>query len=99
MLFDLPTLLSLRVGIDVLIALAFWAQMRRYPAIGGPGWWSLSSVLHIVGSTGLLLRGAIPDALNFSLCLHRGQSALNGSCGFTQRCGQVCDGHMGVYSQ
>ena len=39
MLLDLPTLLALRVGIDVMIALAFWAQMRRYPAIGGPGWW------------------------------------------------------------
>ena len=31
MLFDMSTLLAMRVGIDVLIALAFWGQMRRYP--------------------------------------------------------------------
>jgi signal transduction histidine kinase/CheY-like chemotaxis protein len=67
MLFDLPTLLSLRVGIDVLIALAFWAQMRRYPAIGGPGWWSVSALLSIVGSVMLLSRGSLPDALTFPL--------------------------------
>jgi len=67
MLFDLPTLLALRVGIDVLIALAFWAQMRRYPAIGGPGWWSVSALLSIVGSVMLLSRGGLPDALTFPL--------------------------------
>ena len=67
MLFDLPTLLALRVGIDVLTALAFWAQMRRYPAIGGPGWWSMSAVLSIVGSVMLWSRGGLPDALTFPL--------------------------------
>ena len=67
MWFDLQTLLALRVGVDLLIALAFLAQMRRLPAMGGPGWWALSSALHIAGSTGLLLRGAVPDVLNFSL--------------------------------
>jgi len=67
MFFDLPTLLALRVGIDVLIALAFWAQMRRYPAIGGPGWWSLSAVLGILGSVMLWSRGSLPDALTFPL--------------------------------
>ena len=56
MQLDLPTLLLMRLGVDVLIAGAFWAQMRRYPAIGGPGWWSLGSVLSIVGSVGLMLR-------------------------------------------
>ncbi len=65
MLFDLPTLLALRLGIDVLIALAFWAQMRRYPAIGGPGWWSVSALLSILGSVMLLSRGGLPDALTF----------------------------------
>ncbi|MDP2016138.1 ATP-binding protein [Hydrogenophaga sp.] len=65
MLFDLPTLLALRVGVDLLIALAFWAQMRRYPAIGGPGWWSLSAVLGILGSVMLWSRGALPDAVTF----------------------------------
>ena len=65
MLFDLPTLLAVRVGVDFLIALAFWAQMRRYAAIGGPGWWSLSSVLGILGSVMLWSRGAWPDAVTF----------------------------------
>lgn len=65
MFFDLPTLLALRVGVDFLIALAFWAQMRRYPAIGGPGWWSLSAVLGILGSVMLWSRGTLPDAVTF----------------------------------
>lgn len=67
MSFDLPTLLALRLGIDLLIALAFWAQMRRYPTIGGPGWWSFSSVLAILGSVMLWSRGVLPDALTFSV--------------------------------
>jgi signal transduction histidine kinase/PAS domain-containing protein/ActR/RegA family two-component response regulator len=67
MLLDLPTLLALRVGIDVMIALAFWAQMRRYPAIGGPGWWSVSALLSIVGSVMLWSRGSLPDAWVFPL--------------------------------
>ena len=39
MLPDLYTLLLVRMGFDGLIALAFLRQMRRYPGIGGPGWW------------------------------------------------------------
>ncbi len=61
MLFDMPTLLALRVGIDVLIALAFWGQMRRYPTIGGPGWWAVSALVAIVSSIGLSLRGFAPE--------------------------------------
>jgi len=61
MLFDMPTLLALRVGIDVLIALAFWGQMLRYPTIGGPGWWSVSALVAIVGSIGMLMRGFAPE--------------------------------------
>ncbi len=61
MLFDLPTLLALRVGIDILIALVFWGQMRRYPTIGGPGWWALSALVTIVGSLGLSMRGFAPE--------------------------------------
>ncbi|MGC4367873.1 hybrid sensor histidine kinase/response regulator [Hydrogenophaga sp. R2] len=55
--FDLDTLLSLRVAVDALIVLAFWAQSRRYPGIGGPGWWAVASFLSILGSGGLWLRG------------------------------------------
>ena len=32
MLFDMPTLLAMRVGIDGLTALAFFGLLRRYPA-------------------------------------------------------------------
>ena len=73
MLFDMPTLLALRVGIDVLIALAFWGQMRRYPAIGGPGWWSAAALVSIVASLGLWLRGSVPDALGYGV----GNTALS----------------------
>ena len=55
-MFDLVTLLSMRVAIDALIVAAFWAQSRRYPGIGGPGWWAVASFLSILGSGGLWLR-------------------------------------------
>jgi signal transduction histidine kinase len=67
MLFDMPTLLALRVGIDVLIALAFWGQMLRYPTIGGPGWWAVSALVAIVGSIGLLMRGFAPELFTISV--------------------------------
>lgn len=53
---DLPTVLLLRLAVEVLIACAFAALARRYPAIGGPGWWSLGSVMAISGSLALMLR-------------------------------------------
>ncbi|WP_310568033.1 ATP-binding protein [Hydrogenophaga sp.] len=64
MLPDLPTLLLVRLGVDALIAVAFWGQMRRYPGIPGPGWWSLGAVLSIVSSVLLMVRvgGAGPLA-------------------------------------
>ncbi len=74
MLFDMPTLLAMRVGIDGLTALAFFGLLRRYPTIGGPGWWSLSATVSILGSLGLWLRGSVPDFLaygvgNAALCI------------------------------
>ncbi len=66
-LFDLPTLLALRIGVDALIAVAFWGLMRRYPAIGGPGWWSASALVSIVGSAGLWLRGSAPELFTVSI--------------------------------
>lgn len=74
-LFDLPTLLALRIGVDALIAIAFWALMRRYPAIGGPGWWSVSALVSIVGSAGLWLRGSAPEFFTVSIA----NSALTAS--------------------
>ncbi len=58
MLPDLTTLLLVRLGVDALIAVAFWGQMRRYPSIHGPGWWSLGAVLSIAGSALLMVRVA-----------------------------------------
>ncbi len=66
-LFDLPTLLALRIGVDALIAIAFWGLMRRYPGIGGPGWWSVSALVSIVGSAGLWLRGSAPELFTVSI--------------------------------
>ncbi|WP_382162579.1 ATP-binding protein [Hydrogenophaga sp. ANAO-22] len=70
----MPTLLAMRVGIDGLTALAFFGLLRRYPTIGGPGWWSLSATVSILGSLGLWLRGSVPDFLaygagNAALCI------------------------------
>lgn len=70
----MPTLLALRVGFHTLVALAFFAQMRRYPTIGGPGWWALSALAAIVGSIGFWFRDSWPDAVtygvgNASLCI------------------------------
>ena len=53
---DLSTLLLVRLGVDALIAGAFWGQMRRYPTIDGPGWWSLGGLLSIVASLALMAR-------------------------------------------
>jgi two-component system, cell cycle sensor histidine kinase and response regulator CckA len=58
MLPDLNTLLLVRFGVDALIAFAFWGQMRRYPGIGGPGWWALGAVMSILGSIALMQRVA-----------------------------------------
>ncbi|MDO9437890.1 ATP-binding protein [Hydrogenophaga sp.] len=63
MLFDTQTLLALRLGIDLLIALAFWGLSRRYPRMGGPGWWTLAALLSIVGSLGLWMRTEPPHLL------------------------------------
>lgn len=60
MLFDLPTLLALRVGVDVLIAAAFWGMQRRMPAIPGPRWWACASLIHIAATASLVLRSHLP---------------------------------------
>ncbi len=67
MLFDLPTLIALRVAADALMAVAFLAQARRYPTLGGPAWWSVAALLSIVGTIGLATRGVWPDALSIPL--------------------------------
>lgn len=56
MSLDLTTLLVLRFGVDLLIAIAFGAMARRYPSIGGPGWWALGSVINMVGAFGMVIR-------------------------------------------
>jgi PAS domain S-box-containing protein len=64
---DLSTVLMVRLGVDVLIAGAFWAQMRRYPNIGGPGWWSLSSLISIAGTVALMQRVGGSDIMGAAL--------------------------------
>ena len=64
---DLLTLLAVRLAVDLLIAVAFFALMRRYPAIGGPGWWASSAVLTMVGSLGLWLRADGHDLFSISV--------------------------------
>jgi len=58
MLPDLYTLLLVRLGVDVLIAVAFGGLVRRYPGIGGPGWWASGALLSILGTLMLLERVA-----------------------------------------
>ncbi len=67
MWYDLQTLLALWVGVDVVIGLTFLAQHRRLPAIGGPGWWALAALGHIVASSVMLLRPALPPVLGIPL--------------------------------
>jgi two-component system, cell cycle sensor histidine kinase and response regulator CckA len=75
---DLATLLLLRLMLEVLIAFAFLALMRRYPAIGGPGWWSLGSLLGILGSLALMLRvsGLSPHVASLAGVLMFGANAF-----------------------
>ncbi len=47
---DIPTIVVLRLGVDVLIALLFLDFYRRHSAVGGPGWWCLSSVMSFFGT-------------------------------------------------
>ncbi|WP_066271950.1 hybrid sensor histidine kinase/response regulator [Hydrogenophaga palleronii] len=67
MLFDLSTLLAMRVGIDLLTGLAFFGLLSRYRHIGGPGWWALSALASILASLGLWLRDLVPDVLSIGV--------------------------------
>jgi signal transduction histidine kinase len=75
---DLATVILLRLGVEVLIALAFLGLARRYPAIGGPGWWSLGSLLAILGSLTLALRvgGLPPQVASIAAVLMFASNAL-----------------------
>ena len=64
---DLATLLVVRLGIDLLTGLGFLALMKRYPAIGGPGWWASSAAVSIVGAAGMMMTGQVPAAWSTSL--------------------------------
>lgn len=61
---DLATLLFVRLGVDGLVAVAFLANARRYPTIGGPRWWALSAGLSMLAALAALWRvaGAGPVA-------------------------------------
>ncbi len=55
MSLDLSTLLVMRFSVDLLIAIAFGAMVRRYPSIGGPGWWALGSLINLFGAMGMVM--------------------------------------------
>lgn len=65
--FDLATLLAVRLGVDVFSGLGFWAMMKRYPGIGGPGWWAVSAICSVVAAAGLMLTGDVPRVFSTSL--------------------------------
>lgn len=67
MTIDLLTILVVRVCVDVLVCWAFAFQARRHPEIAGPGWWALATLLSVLGSLGLGLRGVVPDFLTIGL--------------------------------
>jgi signal transduction histidine kinase/PAS domain-containing protein len=63
MTFDLATLMAVRVCVDALIAIAFWAQSRRHPSVGGSMWWSWAAVSAIVAMVTTMGRGVWPDVV------------------------------------
>ena len=64
MTFDLSTLMAVRVCVDALIAIAFWAQSRRHPSVGGSLWWSVAAVSAIVAMMATMARGLWPDVVS-----------------------------------
>lgn len=89
MLPDLSTLLMVRLGVDALVTAAFWGQMRRYPTIGGPGWWSLGGALSICGTLMLASRvgggGPVLAALAALLLFSSNASAWVGLRAYLRR--------------
>ena len=67
MQLDLLTILALRLCVDGLATAAFFAQARRHPSVGGPGWWTVSGLLAALGSVGLGLRPDGPELLTFGV--------------------------------
>lgn len=60
MWYDQQTLLTLWVGLDVVVGLAFLIQHRRQRSMGGPGWWALAALLHLCASTFIAARAHLP---------------------------------------
>lgn len=67
MQLDLLTILALRLCVDGLATAAFFAQSRRHPSVGGPGWWTVSGLFSALGSVGLGLRPDGPELLTFGV--------------------------------
>lgn len=63
MSFDLPTILVLRLGVDLTVSAGLWMQARRHPSVGGPGWWALAGLCSTLGTLGLALRLYAPGPL------------------------------------
>src|SRR5690606_13531730 len=67
MMFDLPTLLAVWLGIDLLVGLAFWAQHQRLPHAGGLAWWALAALTHACAAMALGSRPLLPAWLGLPL--------------------------------
>jgi two-component system, cell cycle sensor histidine kinase and response regulator CckA len=67
---DLSTVVVIRLSVDLVIGLLFYAFYVRLPRIGGPGWWSLGGLASLVGTLGIYLSideaRPIPVALAFT---------------------------------
>jgi len=66
-MFDLPTLLAVWLGIDLLVGLAFWTQHRRLPHAGGLGWWALAAFTHACAASAMAARPQLPEWLGLPL--------------------------------
>ncbi len=90
MALDLLTILVLRLFVDGLVMAAFFAQWRRHPTVGGPGWWTLAAGLSVLGTLGLGSRGWLPDAISVGV----GNTALAGAVMFAW---MGLRSHLGLY--
>ena len=90
MALDFLTILVLRLFVDGLVMAAFFAQLRRHPTVGGPGWWTLAAGLSVLGTLGLGARDWMPDALSIGV----GNTALAGAVLFAWL---GLRSHLGLY--
>lgn len=60
MWYDLQTLLSLWIGVDIVVGSAFLAQHRRVRHMPGSGWWSVACGVHLIALLSVVGRPWLP---------------------------------------